>query len=61
MPTSESMSDIVIAKLEKLAKKYDWVIKADVFFKLENDPSKMGKICEIRLSAPGPQLFAKSG
>ncbi|WP_276391589.1 ribosome hibernation-promoting factor, HPF/YfiA family [Eudoraea chungangensis] len=60
MPTSDSMSDIVIAKLQKLEKKYDWLIKADVFFKLENDPSGMGKICEIQLSAPGPRLFAKS-
>ncbi|WP_019670357.1 ribosome hibernation-promoting factor, HPF/YfiA family [Eudoraea adriatica] len=60
MPTSESMSAIVTSKLEKLANKYDWIIKADVFFKLENDPSGRGKICEIRLSAPGPRLFAKS-
>ena len=60
MPTSESMSAIVITKLEKQANKYDWIIKADVFFKLENDPSGKGKICEIQLSAPGPRLFAKS-
>lgn len=60
MPTSESMSNIVSSKLEKLGKKYDWIISADVFFKLENDPAGKGKICEIRLSAPGPRIFAKS-
>ncbi|MDH3699271.1 MAG: ribosome-associated translation inhibitor RaiA [Flavobacteriaceae bacterium] len=60
MPTSESMSDIVTHKLEKLGKKFDWIISADVFFKLENDPAGKGKICEMRLSAPGPRLFAKS-
>ncbi|MBT8181764.1 MAG: ribosome-associated translation inhibitor RaiA [Eudoraea sp.] len=60
MPTSESMSAIVTSKLEKLANKYDWIIKADVFFKLENDPSGKGKVCEIQLSAPGPRIFAKS-
>lgn len=60
MPTSESMSAIVTNKLNKLSNKYDWIIKADVFFKLENDPSGSGKICEIQLSAPGPRLFAKS-
>jgi len=60
MPTSESLSDIVSHKLEKLGKKYDWIINADVFFKLENDPTGNGKICEMRLSAPGPRLFAKA-
>ena len=60
MPTSESMSAIVTSKLEKLANKYDWIIKADVFFKFENDPSGRGKICEIQLSVPGPRIFAKS-
>lgn len=60
MPTSESMSEIISNKLRKLEKKFEWIISADVFFKLENDPAGKGKICEIRLSAPGPTLFAKT-
>ena len=60
MPTSETMSNYVTKKLEKMAKKYDWLIAAEVFFKLENDPTKNGKICEITLSAPGPRIFAAS-
>ena len=36
------------------------LIKADVFFKLENDPAGQGKICEVQLSAPGPNFFAIS-
>lgn len=60
MPTSESMDAFVLKKLKKLAQKYDWVIRARVYFKLENDPGKKGKICEIELSAPGPRIFAKS-
>lgn len=60
MPTSESMDAFVIKKLKKLGQKYDWVIRAQVYFKLENDPAKKGKICEIELSAPGPRIFAKS-
>ena len=60
MPTSESLTAIITSKLEKLANKYDWIIKADVFLKLENDRSGQGKICEIQLSVPGPRLFAKS-
>ncbi len=60
MPVSESMNTMVEHKLEKLHKKYDYIINADVFFKQENNPKGKGKICEIRLSLPGPRLFAKS-
>ena len=60
MPTSESMEAFVNKKLEKLAKKYEWIIKADVFYKIENDPKGKGKICDIRLSLPGPLIFATS-
>jgi len=59
MPTSEAMNDLMTSKLNKLAKKFDFIIRADVFFKMENDPSGKGKICEIRLSVPGPRIFAK--
>ena len=60
MPTSEAMNELMTNKLNKLSRKFDFIIRADVFFKMENDPSGMGKICEIRLSVPGPRIFAKS-
>jgi len=60
MPTSDAMHAYTMKKLEKISKKYDWLIKADVYFKLENDPSEKGKICEIELSLPGPKIFATS-
>lgn len=60
MPTSESLSRIITKKLEKLRHKFGWVIKAEVFLKLENTASGKNKICEIELSAPGPRLFATS-
>tara|TARA_R110002167_G_scaffold290126_3_gene495157 strand:- start:1368 stop:1667 length:300 start_codon:yes stop_codon:yes gene_type:complete len=60
MDTSESTDAFITEKLEKLADKYDWLIRAVVYFKLENDPKGNGKICEIELSAPGPRIFAKS-
>nr|WP_299073971.1 ribosome-associated translation inhibitor RaiA [uncultured Allomuricauda sp.] len=60
MNTSESMSNLLTKKLERLSKKYNWIIKANVIFKIENDKAKMDKVCEIELSAPGPRLFAKS-
>lgn len=60
MPTSETMEVYTLKKLQGLAKKYDWVIKADVFFKRENNPKDLGRICEIELSLSGPRIFASS-
>lgn len=60
MPTSEHMDAFAIKKLDKLAKKFDWIIKANVFYKLEKDPKGKGKICNIELSLPGPRINASS-
>ncbi len=60
MPESETMSAYTIARLEKLAKKYEWLINAVVYFKMDKDAAGIGKICEIELSAPGPRIYASS-
>lgn len=60
MLTSDSMTEIVSKKLNKLGEKFEWIIKANVFFKLEKDPAGKGNICEIELSLPGPKIFASS-
>jgi putative sigma-54 modulation protein len=60
MPASDFIQDFVIEKLDKLGTKFPWLINADVFFKQEKGAKKNGKICEIRLSAPGPRIFAKA-
>lgn len=60
MPTSEAMNALITTKLDRLATKYDWVIRAQVYFKQENDATGIGKICEMELSAPGPRIFARS-
>lgn len=60
MPESESLSTIVTRNLQKLSHKYDFVIRADVFFKLGQGNDGKDKICEMQLSAPGPRIFAKS-
>ena len=60
MPTSAAMTEFVTKKLNKLGDRYNWVISANVYFKLENDPTEKGKICEIEINAPRPRLFAKS-
>jgi ribosomal subunit interface protein len=60
MPTSEAMESYVQEKLDKLKNKYDWLIYADVYYKLENDSTEKGKICEIELSLVGSKIFASS-
>lgn len=58
---SDRLEELAKEKLEDLQKKYDMVIRADVFFKEENTSSdETGKICNIRLSLPGPRLFAEA-
>lgn len=58
---SDRLEELAKEKLEKLGAKYDMVIRADVFFKEENTTSdETGKICNIRLSLPGPRLFAEA-
>ena len=60
MPESSSLSEIVTRNLQKLGNKYQFIIRAEVFFKLGNGTDGNDKICEIQLSAPGPRIFAKS-
>jgi putative sigma-54 modulation protein len=60
MATSEAMNAYVTERLEKLGKKYDWIINAEVHFEVIHDPKGKGKICNIELSLPGPRIFAKS-
>ena len=60
MATSETMNEYVTNKLNRLGKKYDWIIKADVHFKHEKHPQAKGKICKMELSLPGPRIFASS-
>lgn len=60
MDTSEAMNEYVTGKLNKLGKKYDWVISAQVHFEVIHDPKGKGKICKMELSLPGPRIFATS-
>ncbi|GAA0871698.1 hypothetical protein GCM10009117_08440 [Gangjinia marincola] len=55
---SERLEDFSKEKLGKLFEHYDFLIRADVFFKTENTTSTdTGMVTSIRLSAPGPRLF----
>tara|TARA_R110002050_G_scaffold286121_1_gene436257 strand:+ start:40702 stop:41004 length:303 start_codon:yes stop_codon:yes gene_type:complete len=59
--SSSRLEAFIKEKLDKLKNKYDMLIRADVFFKEENTSSdETGKICNVRLSLPGPRIFAES-
>ena len=60
MPTSESMKSYTLNKLKNLEKKYDSIINVNVFFKRENNPKDIGRICEMEISLYGPRIFASS-
>ena len=55
---SDTLSTSTLLHLDKLNKKYPELIRAQVYFKMENTTAAAHKICEIELSAPGPRLFA---
>jgi putative sigma-54 modulation protein len=57
---SEFLENLVSEKLYGLSQKFDWVINAEVILKKENTKRGRGKLCEIKLSLPGPTIFASS-
>ncbi|MCB0399512.1 MAG: ribosome-associated translation inhibitor RaiA [Winogradskyella sp.] len=58
---SDSLEAFTKEKLTKLFEHNALVIRADVFFKTENTTSDdTGMIAGVRLSAPGPRLFAEA-
>ena len=58
---SPELEAYVKGKLDKLFNKYEFIVRADVFFKTENTSDRNSKMkTSIRLSAPGPRLFAET-
>lgn len=58
---SERLEALITKKLEKLENRYDWIVRSEVFFKKENTSSpETGMVCEVKLSAPGQNIFASS-
>ena len=59
--SSDALERFTKDKLEPIFAHNDFILRADIFFKTENTTSdETGKKCGIRLSAPGPRLFAES-
>lgn len=55
----QKLKDFVTQKIEKLTLFSSKIIKAEVFFRLENTAAEENKIAEIKLEIPGNDLFAK--
>jgi len=58
--SSESLSEFIKDKLEKLNSKYEFLISAQVYIKSDEKNHDAGKVCNIELSLPGPRIFATS-
>lgn len=57
---SETLSDFIQKRLDKLSEKFEFIISAQVYIKHDDKDHEAGKICNIELSLPGPRLFATS-
>ncbi|WP_149276225.1 ribosome hibernation-promoting factor, HPF/YfiA family [Pareuzebyella sediminis] len=58
--SSDRLEQIVAQKLSQLEDRYQFVHRADVFFKTENRSDNDEMCCDIRLSMPGPRIFAST-
>lgn len=58
---SNELEDYSKERLNKLTDKYEFIVRSEVFFKIENTPTNdTGKVSEIKISVPGSNLFAES-
>jgi ribosomal subunit interface protein len=57
---SETLSAFTEEKLRKLFDRYELLISANVYFKLDENKHEASKICSIELSLPGPRIYASS-
>ncbi len=56
---TEELEAFVHAKVEKLFRINDRIVTTDVTLKLEKSDTHENKVCEIRLTIPGHELFAE--
>jgi len=55
----KKLIDFIEKKLDKLSKKQNDILGADIKLKLENTSSTKNKIAEIKIKVPGEDFFAK--
>lgn len=60
LPFHEPITEYIIRSLNSLGERYQWVNRAQVFFKKEDGPLAKGNCCEIVISLPGAGIFASA-
>lgn len=56
---TDELQEFIQNKVDKLSRVNDKLISADVYLKLDNSDTHENKVCEIRISIPGHELFAE--
>ena len=56
---TEQLETFVQSKVDKLLRINDRIVTTDVTLKLEKSDKHENKVCEIRLTIPGHELFAE--
>lgn len=57
---NDSIEELILEKIAKIETKYNWVTGATVFVKGDHHSEGDEYTCEVRISAPGPQIFAET-
>jgi putative sigma-54 modulation protein len=55
---NELLNEFVTAKVSRLAHINDRIMKSEIFLRLDKSSTDDNKICEIKIFAPGHNLFA---
>ncbi|GAB4303056.1 MAG: ribosome-associated translation inhibitor RaiA [Marinilabiliales bacterium] len=55
----KKLEEFIENKINKLIKRHENIIGAEVFLKLDNNSTLENKIAEIKIEIPGNDLFAK--
>lgn len=56
---TEELQEFIQGKVDKLSRINDKFISVDVYLKLDNSNTHDNKVCEMRISIPGHELFAE--
>ena len=54
------LESFVLKKLDKLVHKYPSILRCDIFFRTEKKDEINKHVCGMRLSLPGPRIYASS-
>jgi putative sigma-54 modulation protein len=55
----KKLIEFIENKINKVGTKYDDLISGEVFLRIDNSSNNENKVAEVRLTAPGKEMFAK--